>query len=248
MLRFEWSEFGEDVIHSTPDTKVGGVSSQGHGVSRGTGTQAQVRSASKPKLSITTLYCLSVVSICGIESEFYYLHIVGYKHPNSISGTRAPEISFLLVWALQGALFFHTLQILGNVLPEVTHWLAGLSRSYPQSLSLIKLPEPGVYLKPPNMNSCLSLVSNREVGNRVPRLNYKIRKTNTQKNPTKCPTNHIPLLLSGQFIIPSHLLKNPPRFIFWIVVVSSAYHRVCISSFPENNPRQTNRTSLSSFG
>ena len=174
--------------------------------------------------------------------------IVGHKHPNSISGTRALEISFLLVRALQGALFFHTLQILGNVLPEVTHWLAGLSRSYPQSLSLIKLPEPGVYLKPPHMSNCLSLVSNREVGNRVPRLSYKILKTNTHRNPTKCPTNHIPLLLSGQFIFPSHLLKNPPHFVFWIVLFSSAYHRVCISSFPRKNPKQPNRASLSSFG
>lgn len=59
--------------------------------------------------SITSLHCLSVVSICGIESEFYYLQIAGHEHPNSISGARALEISFLLVQALQGINIFHTL-------------------------------------------------------------------------------------------------------------------------------------------
>ena len=71
-------------------------------------TQAQVCSASEPKRSVTTLSCRSVVSICGIESEFYYLQIAGHKHPNSISDTRALEISFLLVQALQGAVLFNT--------------------------------------------------------------------------------------------------------------------------------------------
>ena len=41
-------------------------------------------------------------------NQFYYLQIAGREHPNSISDTRALEISFLLVQALQGAVLFHT--------------------------------------------------------------------------------------------------------------------------------------------
>lgn len=64
--------------------------------------------------SITFLHCLSVVSICGIESEFYYLQIAGHKHPNSISGARALEISFLLVQGLQGPTSFTLFSIIGT--------------------------------------------------------------------------------------------------------------------------------------
>lgn len=64
--------------------------------------------------SITFLHCLSVVSICGIESEFYCLQIAGHKHPNSISGARALEISFLLVQVLQGPTFFTLFSITGT--------------------------------------------------------------------------------------------------------------------------------------
>lgn len=53
---------------------------------RGTGIPAQVC----PALSQPLNYhppCLSVVSICGIESESYCLQIAGHQLPNSISGT-----------------------------------------------------------------------------------------------------------------------------------------------------------------
>ena len=60
-------------------------------------------------------------------------------------------------------------------------WVGDLSRSYPQSLSLMKLPEPGVCLEPENRNNCFPLVSNKEVGNRVLRLSYKILKANAQE-------------------------------------------------------------------
>ena len=60
-------------------------------------------------------------------------------------------------------------------------WLGDLSRSYPQSLSLMKLPEPGVYLEPENRNNCFPLASNNEVGNRVLRLSYKILRANAHE-------------------------------------------------------------------
>lgn len=68
---------------------------------KGDRVPAQANSVSVPMPSVTTPSCLSVVSICGIESEFYYLQIAGHKPPNSISGSKALEISFLPIQALR---------------------------------------------------------------------------------------------------------------------------------------------------
>lgn len=77
---------------------------------------------------------LSVVSICGIESESYHLQIAGHKHPNSISGTRALKISFLRGGALQGPTFVHTiLRIPGTGLLQAERWFSGSDGRLPRS-------------------------------------------------------------------------------------------------------------------
>lgn len=200
---------------------------------RGSGFPAPAGSVSNPIRSVTTLYCLSVVSICGIESEFYCLQIAGHKHPNCISGPRALEISFLLAQALKGAMCFHIpLRILGTVLQRPTRWVGA----------------EACRLTPLNVNNCLPLMFSREVRNIIPkRLSYKILKTNTHKNPTKHPTKSLLLLLSGQSITPSHLPKNPSPICLLDCFGHFACQRVYIFS-SEMNSQQPNRASLFSSG
>lgn len=98
---------------------------------RGTGIPAQVCPAPSQPLYYHPP-CLSVVSICGIESESYCLQIAGHKLPNSISGT-GPGNLISTRPALQGWVFNGTLpQILRTSLPGIDRWL-GWSRSWSHS-------------------------------------------------------------------------------------------------------------------
>lgn len=98
---------------------------------KGNRVPAQANSVSVPMLSVTTPSCLSVVSICGIESEFYYLQIAGHKPPNSISGSRALEISFLPIQALrEQCVFTFPSRSLGLVFQRTARGFRGLSRAH----------------------------------------------------------------------------------------------------------------------
>lgn len=92
-------------IHPTADTNVGRISVlRSWSEQRAWGSSSALLCSQRQALYYHA-HCLSVVSICGIESESYYLQIAEHKHPNNISGTRALKISFLRVLALQGVMF-----------------------------------------------------------------------------------------------------------------------------------------------
>lgn len=146
--------------------------------------------------SITFLHCLSVVSICGIESEFYYLQIAGHKHPNSISGARALEISFLLVQVLQGPTFFTLFSITGTDCLRPAH-----GEVVPDPFCVL-LQESDLSLIFQNFSDVILSMCNRKTGKSAEVPGQKLKSKKIQQIHPPNPSLPTSRIKPGQYFLP----------------------------------------------
>ena len=166
--RIPWTE-EPGGLQSTESQRVKKSASRGHGVSGSSGS------------AFTTLPATQFSPLVELNQGFITFKLLDASVLTAFQTLGPWKSHFCWSRPSREQRFFTLSRSLEMRFQRPVPWLGDLSRSYPQSLSLMNLSEPGVCLEPENRNSCFPLVSNKEVGNRVLRLSYKILKANAHK-------------------------------------------------------------------